>query len=63
MKSDPGCHEREEEALKAPCVFGKLTVLPESNERMSSALERHGGKQDSLDGRKSSGHEGPFLPI
>lgn len=38
MRSDPICHENEEEALKAHCVFGELAVFHDSNRRMCNAL-------------------------
>lgn len=45
MKSDPFCHENEEEAFKDHCELGKLAVLHhESNKKTVSGLEWYGEK-------------------
>lgn len=46
MKSDPICHENEEEAFKDHCdVMCKLAVLRhESNKKMGSGVQWYGGK-------------------
>lgn len=38
-RSDPICHESEEEALKDHCIFGKLTIRHEANKKIGSGME------------------------
>lgn len=44
MRSDPICHENEEEALKVHCVFGELAVFHDSNRRMCNECIRGLGR-------------------